>query len=210
MVSKTDERAKEMAEFLLPRLLAPNGKFDYVTNEKLIRGEKIHYLRNNETKNLILLFNKQYSKKQTELLFEIAKSVGMKAVPLFYKDGETYFRSAAAGQEKTGLNSKTYKLSEDKSLKKYSTKDLQKIIQLSLPEINEIKKGPLITYYQPESDNLREKIKKYKFSPVIYDYTHIPKDDRFGPITTKSKTLYLITGEQDLGDKISGNLQRID
>jgi len=116
------------------------------------------------------------------------QSVSGNVASVLYKDGKTFFRSAAAVGDTQG---KTYKSTKDLSLKEYTMEDMHRMIELRPEEIFLDNRGD-VQYFQPESERLDEDVLSYKLGPVTYDYSHIPKEKRFGPETKEAVRLRLV------------------
>ena len=190
MVNKKDEIAQQMISFLSKNL---EGSETYkIWQPKKEKGGHDHFMISDELSTAIMLLNQNYTEKEFKSwLNRMHSSKYENAVFLPVKDGKTYFRSAAF-TDKSGLQSINYKQNKDLSLKNYSVEDLKRAIHLSKPEhLIKNKSRNEIIYYQPESQKLEELLVKHKFTPAIYDYSHISSDRRFGPTTKESKTIYL-------------------
>jgi len=86
---------------------------------------------------------------------------------VFYKDGKTFFRSAAEANY--------FKKKNELSLKNYTTEDMQHMILLRPEEIRVNQDKVFLQYYQPESARLQEGISTFRFEPVVFDYSHLEK-----------------------------------
>jgi len=102
---------------------------------------------------------------------------------VFYKDGQTFFRSAAPD--------KFFKKSKGLSLKGYSNEDMQRMITTRPEEALAIGRREWLQYFQPESERLQEGVVSFKFSPVTFDYSHIDRTVQFRPEDRKSAKLYV-------------------
>jgi hypothetical protein len=190
MVNKKDEIAQQMISFLSKNL---EGSETYkIWQPKKEKGGHNHFLISEDLSTAIMLLNQNYTEKEFKSwMNRMQSSKYNKNIFLPVKDGKNYFRSAAF-TDKSGLQSINYKQNKDLSLKNYSVDELKRAIFLSKPEqlIKNRSRNEII-YYQPESKKLEELLVKHKFSPVIYDYSHISSNERFGPETKESKTIYL-------------------
>ena len=102
-------------------------------------------------------------------------------IPFIYillKDGTTFFRSNAKKLH--------YKSTYEKSLKRYDTIDINKIIIFSPEEIFAFNRNnpharllpnpqSVLQYYQPQSERLVRGLVSYLFEPILFDYTHRPE-----------------------------------
>jgi len=145
-----------------------------------------YYIINNQTnkKYAIYLINSKSTtkKKLMETANSNAKEHNFRTDFIFYKDCENFFQRLI---DKKGF------ISADKSLKKYSKADLQKIMILNLLErtvmLNfredkiRINKSNLldkyIKYYQPQTQRLSQGIRIFKPSPIMLDYSHLNVSD---------------------------------
>jgi hypothetical protein len=48
-----------------------------------------------------------------------------------------------------------------------------------------------VQYYQPASERLNEGIEHFVFDNVLFDYSHIPAEQRFGDIEKTSERLFI-------------------
>lgn len=178
MVSK--KQKDQMKDYILSRLNSSSGKTLPVSKE-LVSGIKSNYiLVGNE--GVILLVDQVYPGDSLKTLNDMAKRQGRNAVAVLYKDGETFFRSAAEKIQ--------FKQTYDLSLKNYPKEDLHKIILLRPEEIFLNSRQHLVQYYQPCSENLGEGVESFAFNPVHFDYSHIDSRYRFKPRDIDSKRLY--------------------
>jgi hypothetical protein len=143
-----------------------------------------------QDKGLVLMVDRVFPKSEFPRAFAQAKEITPNVAAVVYKDGETFFRSAAAGEEETGIRAKHSKLRDDRSLKNYTSEDMKNVISFR-PEEEFLRNrnGGWVQYYQPQSDRLQEGIVSYRFEPVTFDYSHIPDSARFGPIQKDSERL---------------------
>lgn len=166
--------------------------------------EGVNYLilKNESGKDIIFLIDKEITKDVFSAAYSKAKSkknnhaindIGF----LFYKDGKTYFRTAAPTDG--------YKTIKGLSLK-YYTGRMNKMIKFR-PEERLIfeKYRHTINYYQPESENLEEAIVSFEFDNVRADYSHLG-EKRFKPRNTDLKRNYIWTREYEE----AGNLKLVN
>jgi hypothetical protein len=198
-----------MAEYILPRLEAGGQKFVLDRKElDNIIGE-IYLLKQKDTNKRIFLIDREFSEDKYKLLLNIAsgraqykgKLFNYEHASIFFKDGKTYFRSAAFG-EKAGLKGIKYKQTKQLSLKDYDDDEVKRMIYLSQAELLALKRDNNIWYFQPESEKLKEALVKYRFTPVRFNYNHMDPDARFKPENKSSKRMYINRLVDELSDSI--------
>jgi len=170
----------QMRDYLVTNLEGSNSIVD-PRRAELVSGIDTHYIDVGEDR--VLLVDNIYPNNSLNVVYKFLKSGGRKVIPVFYKDGETFFRNASRHFYKSGDG-------KELSLKKYSAKDMRKII-LFRPEevfVNSIRE--YVQYYQPASERLNEGIETFRFQPVSLDYSHV-ENDRFQPQNTDSRKLGL-------------------
>jgi hypothetical protein len=116
----------------------------------------------------------------------VARSRGIDTAAVLFKDGKTFFRSAA---EKHGFKSSdNYEL----SLKNYNSSEIQRIICLRPEEIflRAVTRNQ-VQYYQPASERLDQGLVVYKYDNVEFDYSHIDENDGFKPENRESTKLFI-------------------
>lgn len=158
-------------------------------------GIDTSYLLFPQNSGIVVLVDQKYPNDQLRRLSQGLREQGFtNCAFIFYKDGETFFRSAAAGVDETGIKSKYAKLQDDRSLKNYTPEDLRKMISFR-PEEEFVYclRSRNLQYYQPQSGGLEEGIESFKFEPVVFDYTHIPEEQRRGPAQKQSERLRIWT-----------------
>ncbi len=179
-----------MAEYIAPGLEQGGQKFEY--REKKINGKNTEYLIGNP--GIIILVTSPYPRDNLENLIKTAKQqLGPDKItlPVFYKDGQNYFRSAAFTFQ-TSLKSMKYKEKPGYSLSHYPDEQIRNMIALTPAEISTAKNKGIITYYQPESQKLHELIKTYEFQPVTYRRRPGP-----WPETEQSERIMLYANAQE-------------
>jgi hypothetical protein len=138
----------------------------------------------------VLLVNREFPNDGLRQIYNRAREVNPNVAVVFYKDGSTFFRNAAHGEE-GGLQGVRYKGDLGLSLKLYSSDSseaINRIITLRPEEkfVKGLKQG-WVQYYQPESSNLEEGIETFRFLPVTLDYSHVPAEERVGDVQEVSK-----------------------
>ena len=135
------------------------------------KGEPNHIVQDG---NLVLLVDKHFGEDRFRRILTQAKGINPNFAILFYKDGKTFFRNAAHGEE-AGLKGNRYKSTLGLSLKNYSQEEINRMITFRPEELLvEDARKSVIQYYQPKSEGLEEGIVTYKSEPVIFDYSHLP------------------------------------
>ena len=169
-----------MLDYLVGKL---EGSAMVEPRAKAILGEEeSRYLLVGE-KGIVVLVDRVYPGNSFEQLIGAARQARPDVAVAFFKDGETFFRSAA---EKN-----YFKMGKDLSLKKYTDEDMQRMMLLRPEEIFVVNMGRSLQYYQPESERLVEEVVSFGFKPVEFDYSHIDSRERFKPRDTESKRLFI-------------------
>lgn len=130
------------------------------------------------TQKGLILLNRQIPIRELEPIYRSnLRSYGQN-VCVFYKDGKVFFRRMV---ENNAWRS-------DKSLKKYSEKEINEIISLTIQERNALfdfnsrimenfsassLKGRKLAYYQPKTERLSEELINFEPGIVSLDYSHI-------------------------------------
>ncbi|MGV8171633.1 MAG: hypothetical protein ACP5OA_02980 [Candidatus Woesearchaeota archaeon] len=164
-----DERADEMTEFILPMIESNNKEHQTLTIDK----KKIHFI--NSDAGVLWLINGIYTEKEYKQALNIFKrDVPGKFNTVFYKDGQTYFRSAMLSfDDESDIITDWY---NKNSLRKYDPEHKRRMILPTKPEIERINNIGKVTYYQPKSQRLEQKLLTYTFWDVIYDYNTTDPD----------------------------------
>jgi len=182
MVSKMQK--KEMMDYVVSQLKNP---FTIISpqSRNLIKGIESNYILVGD-KGLVFLIDQQYPNNSLDKIHDGALNDGKDIAFTFLKDGKTFFRSATSA--------KRFKKDRNLSLKYYSDNELHKMIMFRPEEefalsLGKCFGGSWVQYYQPNSNRLQEGIVSYEFEPVIYDYSHIPRNERFGGNSAESQKL---------------------
>jgi len=184
-----------MLDYIVSKIEASGEKAEPRKRE-IIKGSgiKTNYIligpNKDERTGIVLLVDQVFPNDSFNRIYGVAKKTIPDVAAAVYKDGKKFFRSAAAGEENTGIQSKRHKLRNDRSLKDYTDEDLRKMISFR-PEEEFLRtaKNGVVQYYQPASDRLEEGIVSYKFEPVVFDYSHLDSGARFGPVEQDSERL---------------------
>ncbi len=179
MVSKRDQN--NMRDYIFASLEGAHLKIEPRSKE-LISGIKSHYLVLDDN-GIVILVDRVYPGETLPNLMRLVKEARPNVGAVLFKDGETFFRSAA--------EDKRFKKDQGLSLKNYSDDKIHRMMLLRPEEIFLGNRNGEVQYYQPESERLDKGIETFRFAPVIYDYSHILSCDRFGPVTEKSKKLFI-------------------
>ncbi len=192
---------KQMLDFFVSKLEYGNHKV--LPQSMDLHGNKTDYILTEE--GLILLANNNFGKDNfNNVLKSIKDEFKGNFGIVFYKDGETFFRSAVAGKNETGIKSKRSKI-DNGTLKNYNNDDLNKMISLTPEEIIINNERKLIQYYQPTSERLEEKLVTLNYTPVTFDYSHINNYERFQPENKSSKRLHIWNDRQE-----TSNILKLD
>ena len=186
MVSKAEK--KEMMDYVVENLEGYAAKV-IPRSRELLPGINSNYVLVGEN-NLVFLVDQKYANNCLSVISRKAERFGKNPVFLFFKDGKTFFRSAS--------KDKRFKKDHDLSLKCYSNKELNRMIMFQPEEEHDSKSGWL-QYYQPQSARLPQGIVSFRFEPVVFDYTHIPIEDRITEDQEESKKLRIWT-ERDFNN----------
>ena len=91
-------------------------------------------------------------------------------VPIFYRNGvASWVRMGAKAANKA----------DDRSLKKYTHEQINKMIHLKPIEKEALHDStPYLCYYQPQTENIPESLKVYQNESVWLDYSHIDQSHR--------------------------------
>jgi len=173
-----------MLEYLVSKLEGSATKIEPRIKE-VISGIESSYVLVDE-KGILLLVDQAYPNDSFQRLYCTAQNSRKNVGAVLFKDGKTFFRSAARG--------KYFKKSDGLSLKHYTDEEMHKMI-LFRPEesfLNSITQW--LQYYQPNSDRLQEGIVSFRFEPVTFDYSHIDPAKQFRPHNTNSKKLHIWRG----------------
>lgn len=178
----TKKQRSQMLDYLADKL-AGCGEVIVPRTKQIISGIDSSYIKVGND-GIVLLVDRVYPNNILGELYEKVRKQRENICIVFYKDGKTFFRSAA---EKN-----YYKIRNGLSLKNYSDDTLYKII-LFRPEESFVYTniGKLLQYYQPGSNKLDEVLVNFEFKPVYYDYSHIDPKSRFRPTDTYSRKLHI-------------------
>jgi hypothetical protein len=176
---------KQMFDYLVSKLEEGGQVIDPQQSE--IQGINTSYIKLPQEKGLIMMIDQPFTQQKYITFRGSAINQGYDFLPIFLKDGKTYFRSKA---QKNNFK-------KDKSLKHYNSEDLRRIISARPEERAELRKTNNLHYYQPDSDRLDEMVRVFTFAPVRFDYSHVTSD-KFQPENTDSKTLKIWKKEESL------------
>jgi len=181
MVSR--QQKKQMLDYLVAKLEGSEEKVKPATKE-LIPGINSSYILLGDD-GIVFLADQYYAGGKLEGLYSRNKQRFPRFGIVFYKDGKTFFRSAAEANY--------FKKENELSLKHYDDASMQKMMLLRPEEIfvQGLSDRVGVQYYQPESPRLTEALAFFRFGPVTFDYSHIPRENRFGPLTKESERLFI-------------------
>ncbi len=213
MTSKAQK--KDMLDYIVERLGNSGEMLEPRSDSEF--GIKASYIRVG-AHGLVLLIDRTFSRKEFNMLYSRAENYAAltetyaptgepitKLAVVFFKDGKTYFKSAAKDIASA---------QRDGSLKQYTSQDLHRFISCQHSEkriieqtIHSPRKRTRIQYYQPESDRLSQALVSFTFRPVMLDYRHLAQSaidnlvyhgkvtSRENP-TAESSKMYIWTEEQ--------------
>tara|TARA_Y100000310_G_C20691197_1_gene822351 strand:+ start:1104 stop:1781 length:678 start_codon:yes stop_codon:yes gene_type:complete len=196
----TREEKQRMAEYLGDKL--SNSSHTVKDHELYLptSGESVIYLGlDNEDKLFLIDDSRKFTKRTTTELMRSIRSIENTTF-VFYKDGETFFRCPES--KKNSLEGLSNSLHPGRSLKNYTSYSPKDFIEPTPAEriIRENKK--CLQYYQPKSERLEEMVVSFNSKIPTLDYSHIPENDRHGPVTKPSERYFLVSR----GIKMPGNL----
>ena len=187
MVSKADK--KRMKDFVEARL-EDSGRYD------IKKSDESHILVATKRENAeriipidLLLHNRKMPLTELRDLVRNSYSSNILVSNIFYKDGQNFMvRLGSRGNFK----------GDDRSLKRYTKSDLDKMIHLRglEKEVLELQNDNTLVYFQPKTDRLIESVRGYQMRDVILDYSHVDSDHRsFGFVEDRSSIDYKIAEE---------------
>lgn len=179
------EQGLAMQAFIVNKLEGFGVEIEPRTRE--IGRKKASYILvgGEEGKGIVLLIDPTYTEQDFLELYRKAKRHKKDVAVVVFKDGKTFFRSARyRGHQRR---------KPDRSLKKYSKRDLQNLLMLHPLEVFLADHRTYTQYYQPESPRLREGIECFQFKPAVYDYSHLSPEARFGSVKRSSEKLFFWT-----------------
>ncbi len=188
----TKKQKERMMDYLADAL--EKGGHEVRPNSVRTSGERYdtNYIKTEDGLILLLDDPRLYTKNKTARIINgIIDNCIENYAAVFYKDGSGFFRNHAS--ESNAIQGKFSKLSEDRSLKKYSAEDLHNSIILTEAERLVNRRKKVLQYYQPESERLSEMLVSYSTEPFIFNYSHIHPNKRYGPIEKPSEKLVRIT-----------------
>ena len=173
----TKKQRNHMRDYLISKLEASASRVEPVIVE-IAPGIKTNYISVGDEEK-ILLIDRVYPKKTMNHVYRVLQSEG-RVTPIFYKDGETFFRNA--------IKKNYFKKNKHLSLKNYSNQEMHRMI-LFRPEESFVSSiRDWLQYFQPVSERLSEGVESFKFEPVEFNYDHIGSD-RFQPENRDSEKL---------------------
>ena len=157
--------------------------------EKDFFGGKFHYVKVGDD-GVVLMIDRKFGETNFNKAYNQARNQFNRVASIFYKDGKNFFRSAA---EKN-----YFKKEHELSLKYYNDDAMHKMMLITPEEKKIANRGNIVEYYQPNSKKLDEKIVAYRYGSVIYNYDHIPSEERHTPVEVESKKLRIWEGKKEL------------
>ena len=176
---------KEMLEYIVDKLERGSMNVNVTPKNRRIVGNKsTNYIQIGDD-GLVILVDKKYTEEGFRTLCRELTKGRKDAAVVFYKDGETFFRSAAQANY--------FKKEHSLSLKHYTSEQMTKMMLLSPEERFIQERRTSLQYYQPDSANLERGIETFRFEPVRFDYSHISSYEKFKPQDADSKRLFIWT-----------------
>jgi hypothetical protein len=182
MAIKKKQR-QEMKDYLVAKLEGEFSDLDIRTKQLISPIESTYIFPTKTRNNVIFLLDQEYPNGRFEKISRMFHNNGVRVIPVFYKDGETFFRSAAkkySYKQKKGLSLKNYSDKKDK--------ELYKMIFFRPEESFVNSQRRYLQYYQPSLQKLEQGIETFEFKPVYFDYSH-KEEDSFRPEDTISRKL---------------------
>ncbi len=188
---------------------------NYVAN-LLENSEKVKILykftddiivQSNETGKQCQIILHGKKRKTEELTSIINRNIeyGKYTGNIFYKDNEN-FHVRLGFQAKKRKSLKKYQDENKTPFKILHLRALEKLILEKQSRIKDMGNvlTYVLTYFQPETDRLKQSLRLYEMQPVELDYNHIPEtDQKFDYVENKESTDYKIA--EHLTDITDGN-----
>ena len=180
MVKKADQQ--RMLDYIVARLVGSEEKIIPI-RKRIFEGLEANIILVGND-GVVLMVDKIYPKNLFQRLHDFSKQGKERVASVVFKDGKTFFRSAA---EKN-----YFKKDNLLSLKNYSSDDMQRMILLRPEEITLANRNfGRVQYFQPGSPRMEEGLETFRFNPVEFDYSHIDSKYRFKPQDTSSRRLHI-------------------
>ncbi len=182
----TQKEQNQMMDYLVNKL---EESYEVITPQKKILGEDINNILLSHdaghSYGAILLVDKEYPNDGFEKIYRKirmkAKGTDFDVGAVLYKDGKTFFRTAAPHCYFTTGYGRYKQTHKHKPVKRYSDEEIHRMIMLRPEEIFLYKHhNNSLQYYQPSSSRLEEGIVSFDFKDIIPDYSHIPPE-KFKP-----------------------------
>lgn len=193
MVSVKQKR--QMMDFFVDRLRTASGTV-VPASADFGDGKKINYIVV-DNDGVVLLVDRVYPGGSFAQARQYLKQTKSSVATVFYKDGETFFRSASRDNQ--------FKGSLDLSLKKYNPEQIQRMITFRPEEAYMVGRNRVLQYYQSESGRLQEALVTFGFEPVRFDYSHIVERERFKPQNRDSSKLFV--WHPDRREELTGDIR---
>ena len=192
MIRKAE--SQRMLDYIVSKLEGSNEKIT-PSKRELVGNIKSNLIFVGEN-GIVLMVDKTYPRNLFKYLYQIARQEKERVASVVFKDGETFFRSAA---EKNYFKKNHYL-----SLKNYDNEEMQRMMLLRPEELFLAQNNfGLVQYFQPESPRQEEGLETFRFKPVKFDYSHIDSNYRFKPENTSSQRLRLWDKRQHLTSPLS-------
>ena len=166
-----------------------------------VRGNDVNYIKVGDDGAVLMVDRAFGAPTFKDIYFDVRRQFS-RVGAVFFKDGKTFFRSAA---EKN-----YFKKDHQLSLKGYSDNEMHRMMLLRPEEIrvHSSKSNAPLQYYQPASERLEEGIVSFRFGPVVFDYSHIDSRYQFKPGPRESARLHIWRNKTELPVKLrlEGNI----
>lgn len=194
MASKKEKAS--MRDFLVDKLKSHHSLVEPKTSHLIGDSEDVNYIEVDNA--VVFLIDRPYRGRKFQRTIEDLNRIKEERLSfVFYKDGRNFFRSAAR---------QNHFKRNDLSLKNYTSEEVNQMIK-TRPEEMFLwsSRRPWLQYYQPNSSELEEGLRSFKFGRVNYDYSHIPSSE-FVSSDKDSDKLLIWTEDRffNSGLKVSG------
>jgi len=182
-------KEKQRAIAFIAGLLEHSENYAILSNSKsgVLVQEK--YSDDSKTINVILA-NASPSIDSFEELYRASRQSGLYTAPVFYKDRKTAF---------VRMVDRNRSWRTEKSLKNYSRQEINQMLHLrGIEEAVMNHFGDELAYYQPETTNLEQSIRKFNLGAVDLDYSHVDRDHQaYGFVKNRESIDYKLPDEKE-------------
>jgi hypothetical protein len=174
---------KKMSQFLCDRL-DEKGTYNIISSDT---EHVLFSVKEKDAKIYVVLHNFKRKISDYKRLVRALRDKGIYTCDLLYKDGELFHVRMGSTANFKG---------DDRSLKRYEKKDLDKMLHLRGLE-KEVLLEKTLVYYQPETLKLSESIRGYSLSDVTLDYSHVDSEHKsYNFVENRTSIDYKIADEK--------------